>query len=359
MTSDAEKLWDEIATNSFVMELAESITPYLKENQIIRGNPVRYLSVKTVRFTGKEIVGVFHLDVDIEVLSDEGDWVEHVIFRIHQNPEAYKLEKKLHLLLEERTSTHKDIYVTPLLAEFPQKLLFVYVNYGTESILNLDYILVDFSLGRVAAIMHGLESKKLASKDILNTLKLMLQYLPFDPKTKQEFEKSLTNDLKSKKKILGGYVPCTTFSPKMIKIKPKLSIEDIDLASCSDGTGFDTYIPMGVVDENIHDRFEDISNNYTEFAIQEFGRNQNLNVTKEKIERFLMGYEIEFQKQGKSLYELYPDGFTLTYQFLIGIWLKLASEIETATEPYIQTIERMSDYLIFSKTFDVINVEGF
>jgi hypothetical protein len=63
------------------------------------------------------------------------------------------------------------------------------------------------------------------------------------------------------------------------------------------------------------DRMEDIANVFTSYLLSEFSEKNSIKKTVKLIEKFLIGYNLEFKKKtGINLQDCYPKGSTLEYQ---------------------------------------------
>ena len=363
MSDNADRLWTDVVTKAFVMELVELIAPEFAKMTIHEGQQIRYISVQDVDYKGKTINDVIHIDLVAKLLTDQGHWDQPMIIRVHRTPSRFNSEMRLYDVLCDRAAKFDDIHETRKIFSDSSRLFAVYESVASDSILNLDPLLIDFSLGRIAAVMHGYDVNNFKTETLVQSLFYILEYMPFDKDLSESVKNLLNRRLQQVPYTLGGYIPCTAFTPSLLKIK--FRIEDrkaIDLFSVASGKAFDTYIPMGVVDEDFHDRFEDVANFFAEDAFLEFLQSNGISETKERIERFLTGYSmISKETFGIDLKSLYPEGYILDLQLLLSVWINEVNSFD-ATNPDLQRMTRLGEFSIFllsSGILDSLEVEMF
>ncbi|RMG30565.1 MAG: hypothetical protein D6732_15980 [Methanobacteriota archaeon] len=348
MSNEAERLWTEVVTRAFVMELVEMVAPIFIGRTVEGSVQTRYISVQDVDFQGKKINDVIHIELTAKILSDQGQWLQPMIVRIHKFPDRFSSEIRLYDVLCDRAAKFDDIHPTKLLHSDPQKLLIVYESIASDPILNLDPLLIDFSLGRIASVLHGYDVNNFRLDDLINSIKYILEYMPFQNDIKTSIQQFLERKAQMVPYTQSGFIPCTAFTPSLLKIKYKVdNPASVDLFMVANGKAFDTYIPMGVVDEDFHDRYEDVANFYAIDAFEEYLRTGSINETKERIERFLTGYNmISYRTFGLEFKSLYPVGHTLDLQLLLSIWLKEVASFDQ-NNPDLQRIRNLGHFSIY------------
>ncbi len=358
----ANQLWTEVATKSFVMEIIEEIA-HIFIGKDTEGGKTRYISVQDVVFEGKQINDVLHIEASAKLLSDQGSWNQPMILRIHKNLSRFNSERRLYDVLVDRTSKFEDIHPTKLIYLNPQQLLMVYESIASDLLLNLDPLLIDFSLGRIASVMHGKDVNNYRVENLINNIIYILEYLPFPEDISKSLKELLTQKAEKVPFTQSAFLPCTAFTPSLLKIKYRTSNpSSIDLFTVAKGKGFDTYIPMGVVDEDFHDRFEDIANFYAIDAFEEYIRTGKIEETKERIERFLTGYNMISQNSFHlELEKFYPVGYILDLQLILSIWLQEVSSINISNPDYerINQLGMFSIHLLSEGVLDEFQIETF
>lgn len=363
MSNEAERLWTEVVTKAFVMELVELVAPIFIGRSVGGSTETRYISVQDVDFQGKKINDVIHIELTAKILSDQGHWPQPMIIRIHKRPDRFASEKRLYDVLCDRAAKFEDIHPTKLLFHDSAKLLLVYESIASDPILNLDPLLIDFSLGRIASVLHGYDVNNYRLDDLIQSIQYILEYMPFRNDIKQTIQQYLTRKVQSVPYTQSGFIPCTAFSPSLLKIKYKVDNPgSVDLFMVANGKAFDTYIPMGVVDEDFHDRFEDVANFYAIDAFEEYLRTGGIQETKERIERFLTGYNmISYRTFGLEFKSLYPVGHTLDLQLMLSIWLKEVASFDqnNPNMTRIQNLGHFSIYILSEGILDNLEIDTF
>lgn len=352
----AENLWSKINHRNDIMNIAEQLIPYFKSKMIDEeGNMARHVSIQDINFSQLVRGEINNILVDVKVLSDVGQSVKKVNIREFQTKELLEDEIKRYNELEKRCAPIDNIDAQPLISIFQEDLQLVYEvsDYEKLSVFNYDLETKDYIVGKILAMLQGRSTHSLDAEFPRQLIEFLLDSLDFSTKEINSINKLLQPHYDLITNSTGGYFPATLFNPPNMAIIALKDLDDISQIDIDQNRAFKIIIPIDQVEASVADRMADIASYFLPRVYREFLKTGNVLDSKYELINFLKGYNYLSRKVVvPSLDELYPEGLTLDFQFLLTFLLSEAS-LQKSNPTYSWNSDklRFSYFLILKRPF--------
>ncbi|OLS29344.1 MAG: hypothetical protein HeimC2_00690 [Candidatus Heimdallarchaeota archaeon LC_2] len=341
------------------MGIAEEIAPLFKSKITDRfGNQARFTSVHTIDYTKKVLEDIVEYDINIHILSDQGDLFQSVIVREYANKEIMMAELDRYTEIVGRCMLFRDLDPNPLVKVDKERgiLILEKVDGFNLNRLNFSQDLKNFILGRIYGILHGDEIQKLDDQSMRDFMEFLLGHLPFTDEEKKSINIILDYHLTKFKQNFGGFISLLPIKPKDLIFQISQTDQQLDRKSILLGDVLHASVKCQVPDELTTDRMQDIANYFHKKSYYEFIQTGGQNSTISEMKDFLDGYRTALKVHKlPPLSDLYLSGITLDIQLIFVAWMKEGTkiqvgEIDPDKDP--RDLLRYTYYLLKENPFD-------
>lgn len=341
------------------MGIAEEIAPLFKSKITDRfGNQARFTSVHTIDYAKRILEDIVEYDINIHILSDQGDLYQSVIVREYANKDIMRDELDRYSEIVNRCILFRDIDPNPLVKVDHDRGILVLEKVDGFNLNRLIFSqdLKNFILGRIYGVLHGNEVKKLDDGPIRNFLKFLLEHLPFTDEEKKSISNILDNHLLKYKQNFGGFISLLPIKPKDIIFQITQTDETLNRNAILKGNVLHASVKCDIPDELSTDRMRDIAFYFHKKSYYEFIHSGHQNNTMKEMKDFLDGYRAALEILNlPPIREMYLSGITLYIQLIFTAWMKEGTkiqigEIDTDTDP--RDLLRYTYYILNENPFD-------
>jgi hypothetical protein len=311
------------------MEVAEQLIPYFKSKmKDERGNLARHVSIQDINFSQIVRGGINNIIVNVKVLSDVGQSMKKIIIREFQTRELLDDEIKRYNELERRCAPLDNVNAQPMINIHQEQLQLVYEESDFDKLgaFNYDLEKKDYIVGKILAMLQGKGTKALDSEFPKQLIQFLLDHLDFSEREIRAIENLLEPHYKIISNSSGGYFPTTLFNPPKMAIAALKDLDEINQVDIDQNRAFIIIIPVDQVEDSVVDRMADVASYFLPRVYREFIKTGDVLDSKYELINFFIGYNYLSRRVNiPSLDELYPEGTTLDFQFLLTFLLSEVS----------------------------------